>query len=412
MIWRIAGVIIAVLLVVLAVLTSREFFDRKLTVAVSTEEPAPMVAEAMRPFMNDMSFTWEIRPYNDVGEMVDAVQDGTVDFAIMAEPILPIPGVRTLAPLYPSILHVMHKADREPASVKELIAGQKIYAGPQGSVARGALTRLAKEFGVPDADFEILENPWSVEPDVYFIVGGLLADDEILSMSEYRLFGFGDPSALGAGTVAEGFALKYRNVKPFILPKGLYPGISDGPVLTIAIRTILIANADLPEPRAYFIAQALFENAQEIAAVYPLVTEALNPSFDPMTLTLPIHPGARLYIDRDEPGFLERYAETFAFGLTAIAGFASLTIWARRQRLQRRKDRVDVYYARILALRADALGDHSTGELKSFRQSVVDVQQEVFALLIDERIEADTAFTVFLGLSNQVLNELDARLSA
>lgn len=410
--WRWIGLAIGVVVLLTALFASRDFFDRGLIVAVSTEEPAPTVAEAMRPFMTEMSFSWEVRPYRDLSDMVQAVQDGTVDFAILPEPILPISGVRTLAPLYPSILHVLYKADREPTNVKDLIVGQKIYAGPAGSVARGVLVRLARDFGVDEAAYDVLDDPWAVEPDVYFIVGGLLADDDILHMSEYRLFGFGDPSALGMGTAAEGIALKYRNAKPFVLPQSLYPGLSDAAVLTLAVRTILIANAELADTRAYFIASALFENAQEIAAVYPLVTEALGPSFDPATLTLPIHPGARLYVERDEPSFLERYAETFAFGITALAALGSAVVWAHRQRLQRQKDRVDVYYAKILALRAELAGDKSLEELRAVRRSILDVQQEVFTLLIDERIEADTAFTVFLGLSNQVLNELDRGMSA
>jgi len=403
---------LAAVLVLLGVLASRDFFDRDLIVAVSTEAPAPEVAEAMRPLMDEMSFSWEIRPYSDLGEMIEAVQEGAVDFAIRAEPSVPSAGVRTLAPLYPSIIHILHRVDRTPTNARDLVEGQKVYAGPPGGLARGALARLAADSGLDETQYELLEDPSAVEPDVYVIVGGLLTEEEVHDLQGYLLFSYGDPDALGTGTLAEGVAMRYRNAKPFVLPSGLYPGLADKPILTLAVRTIMIASAELPDPRAFFVAQALFENAQDLAAAYPLVTETLNSSFDPESLNLPIHPGARAYIDRNEPSFLERYAETFAFGITAIAAIISVIIWARRQRHQSRKDKLDVYYAKVLGLRSEMEGVQPSEVLQAMRKDLLNVQQEVFDLLIDERIEADTAFAVFLGLSNQVLNELDSRLAA
>lgn len=325
---------------------------------------------------------------------------------------MPDKSVRTLAPLYPRIVHLLHRAGQEPISVAEVIRGRKVYAGPPGSLSRGALVRIAADSGLDDSQFEILENPAPGEPDVYLFIGGLLTDEQVRDLQDYRLFSFGDPSELGRGTAAEGAVLRYSNLKPFVIPKDFYPGLSDAPILTLSVRTIMIANSELPDTRAFFIAQALFENAQDIAAAYPLVNETLNPAFDPSSLNLPIHPGARAYIDRNEPSFIERYAETFAFGITAMAALASVIIWARRRRHRRQKDKLDVYYAKILGLRAEVEGDKSLDVLRAARKDLLDVQQEVFDLLIDERIEADTAFTVFLGLSNQVLSELDHRLRA
>ncbi len=46
------------------------------------------------------------------------------------------------------------------------------------------------------------------------------------------------------------------------------------------------------------------------------------------------------------------------------------------------------------------------------QQNVTGVQREVFALLIDERIAADASLTVFLGLSNRILDEVDRRIAA
>ena len=62
--------------------------------------------------------------------------------------------------------------------------------------------------------------------------------------------------AFGAGTVAEGLALKGRNAKPFVLPHEL-----------------------CLEMRVYFTAAALFENMQDIFIVDRLVMKILDPGF-------------------------------------------------------------------------------------------------------------------------------------
>lgn len=48
---------LTVIFVVLGLLASRDFFDRTLVVAVTPEGPARAVAEAMRPLMEEMSFS-------------------------------------------------------------------------------------------------------------------------------------------------------------------------------------------------------------------------------------------------------------------------------------------------------------------------------------------------------------------
>ena len=55
-------------------------------------------------------------------------------------------------------------------------------------------------------------------------------------------------------------------------------------------------------------------------------------------------------------------------------------------------------------------GTNVHAALRLYRQHTLDVQHEVLNLLIDERIAADTSLMVFLGLSNQIINELDRRI--
>ena len=74
-----------------------------------------------------------------------------------------------------------------------------------------------------------------------------------------------------------------------------------------------------------------------------------------------------------------------------------------------RKDRIDVFYNRILDLRNQLNGQANPSDLNNTESEVKRVQHDVFELLVDERVDADAALIIFLNLSNQVLSELEAR---
>ena len=80
---------------------------RPLVIKVSAEEPAPSIAKAIKPLLEARGFSVTIEPDDNPRNIVAAVRDGSVDLAVVEEPLRLIPGVVTLAPLYPSILHVL-----------------------------------------------------------------------------------------------------------------------------------------------------------------------------------------------------------------------------------------------------------------------------------------------------------------
>ena len=82
--------------------------DRELTLAVSTEEPAPSISETIRSILSERGFSISIDATTDSTKIVAAVRDRRVDLALVEESDLPVSGVVTLAPLYPSVLHVLY----------------------------------------------------------------------------------------------------------------------------------------------------------------------------------------------------------------------------------------------------------------------------------------------------------------
>ena len=178
--------------------------DRNLTLAVSTEEPAPTIAESVRSMLDARGYSIDVETATNPTEALAAIRNRQLDFAIVDEPDRSLPGLVTLAPLYPSILHVLHNRVETPGSFEELIGGANVYAGPVGGAAYRLLMQLSIDFDLTDGYFQLLDNPWTVSPDVYFVFGGLLPRNSIAQLDGYQLYSFADSDDVSGGTVVYG----------------------------------------------------------------------------------------------------------------------------------------------------------------------------------------------------------------
>ena len=293
----------------------------ELSLATLTEEPAPTIAETVRASLDARGFEINVVSADDAVALADSVLSGEADLAILEEPDRPIPGLATIAPLYPSVLHILVRRNNTETRFNDLIAGNDIWAGPPGGSASRLLGRLAADAGLEPGDYTLLDNPWTTEPDVHFILGGLLDPDNARQLSGYRLFSFRRDGDVPGGTPADAIALRHHDVRPFLLPAGIYPALADDAVLTLAVRSILVAREDIDDEVIYDVAAALFGSVQDIARDYPLVTHELDEGLRHAELMLPLHDGARRYIDRDGPGFVERYVEVLALTFTTDPAF-------------------------------------------------------------------------------------------
>ena len=389
--------LLGIALAITAASCAREPVD--LSIGISAEEPAPSVGDALRRHFEPRGVNVSLSAYDNASEDSDAiladVLSGEIDLGIMEEPAKRVPALTTVAPLYPSILHVLYRRDRPAQTFPELIRDQQIYTGPVGGAAHRLLLQFAADYMLEESDFVVLPDPWRVEPDVWFVLGGLLPLNQQTALADYTLFSFGSVERLGYGTAAEGLALKYPNVRPFVLPEAVYSSLNDDAVLTLATRTVLAAREDLDPNVAYLLARDIFENAHAIAAEYQLANDELNDNFDRSSLALPLHQGARLYIDKDEPTLLERYAEVIGVGLTVAAALGSGLVAIWRMNKARRKDEIDVYYRRVLAVSNELKNRGNDLEINKLSDEVKAIQEEVFGLLIAERLNVDESLTLF-----------------
>lgn len=375
------------------------------TIGVSAEEPGPRIAEETRLLLVDSGLSAEVRSIEVAADIISAVLSGDIDFGIIAEPAVLIPGLTTVLPLYPSILHVLYKSENTPASFADVLVGKRIYAGPLGGPTSKFLAQLGDYFDIDADSYTVLGNPWVEVPDVYFVFGGLLDINSRRKLAGYRLFSFGDADRLGKGTLGEGITLQMPNVDTFVLPEQVYGNLNRDAVLTLATRTVLVTAASTSVERVFDLTSILLANSQRLSVAYPLVKQAMNENIRLSSFTLPVHAGAQRSLEKDAPTVIQRYAQVIALGLTLSAMFGSALVALYKSRKTRKKARIDVYYNKILDLR-HALQETVTEEYRhSIEEQIKSVQNEVFALLVDERVSANESLTIFLELSNKVLDE-------
>ncbi len=374
-----------------------------LTLGIHAEEPAPTIGELLASLTpNEQAIS--LRPYASSAELNAALLAGEVDLGIIEDGGEPQPGLALVADLYPSVLHILYREGNTPDDLGELLAAGPVWAGGPGAVGHRLASELAADFGLPEDSTQVLADPWSVEPDSYFVFGGILAPDALQRLQGFSLYSLDAPRQLMHGSVAEGISLRYPFLRPFVLPAQLYPSLAREAALTLSVTNLLVAREKLSAETIYELAMALEGLRPRIAAAYPLAGVRGPADREPAAQALPLHQGAQRYRDRDLPSFLERYAEVLALGTTVMLTAGTVLATIRRQRRQSRKDRLDGFYQRLLDLREKLARD---ADRTTVAEGVRAAQTEVMALVIDERIDADGALMAFLTLSNRLLEEAD-----
>ena len=289
---------------------------QRLEIVVSAEEPSFTIAKSIEQILEKNEFEVELKQVESREDIIDALhEDNTL--GLVEETNTASAHVLTVVPLYPSVLHVLYdpKIVLDTSSIEKLLTEHSIYAGPNGSASQALLLTLLDQWAIKTDRVNILDNPWQAVPDIYFIFGGLLSEESLSELSNYRLYNF-MPADESHGSYVDGIALRNHNLRKFIIPNGTYRDIGDGRKETLAIRTVLASNVSLEENLAYDIFRLVEENSELLSESYPLVRNELHANLDPSDFILRFHEGSRRYLTRDQPTFLERYVEVLGFYFT------------------------------------------------------------------------------------------------
>jgi hypothetical protein len=337
---------------------------------------------------------------------LDALDNGMADLAIIENNASYYrPTLRTVLPLYASVLHVAVRSGKQPQTLRELLDGATVLAGPEDGPARRLLDLIPSLYGEIGIGFSYVDSLQD-DPDVLFVFLPL-SWSRANMLEGYELFDMGRAEDIGAGSLADTMSLLVPQLRPFVIPRGAYGEHTPTGILTVAVDTLLVSHRDLPAFTGYDLLETLHLMAPALAARRPDLRLDTQ-QFDVTRFTFPAHPGALAFRARNDPSFLNRlsgFVESLTAGLGALAAIA-LALFRYLRGL--RKNRIDGLYEQALAIRASVRAGLDNAQRRAHAERLKQLEDDAFRLLIGEKLYADESFRILQTLISDVFQELES----
>ena len=337
---------------------------------------------------------------------IDAVASGVADFALVSNSLPFRNDIATVIPLYPTVLHIAYREDRDASSGSALLRGAKIYAGPEGSASRMIFERIVDRLDLEAGAYEYVSELTDF-PDVV-IVFAPISPELFVDYPDFRLFSLGSPETIGIGSAVDAAVLLNPHFRAFVIPAGTYGETTAEAIVTIAVDKILVTRSDLDSSVVYDLINDILRLRPALAAKRPGLFQRLSEDFDASRSRFILHAGTQAYLQRSAPTIYERYSGIADVLVTLLIALFSASFAGVRIFRMRRKNRIDRFYADTIALRNAARDSTGLNERKRVIAEVRQLQDEAFDLLVDEKLSADESFRIFITLSNDVLRQLGA----
>ena len=325
--------------------------------------------------------------------------------------------VRAVAPLFDSVLQVVARTD----AIKGLASmrGQRVAVGPAGSGTEGVALEVLRLAGLdPDKDVRALRMAHADaaaamekgEIDAAFVLAA------VPTQAVARMLHVPGAALVALGTTGEGGTVEgLRASLPFLtsarVPAGAYGDAPASPVGTLGCAMLLAARDSVADDDVRDVTAELFASKSTLALHEPAVAR-LTERFDVSELRFPLHPGAIKWYRRDDPAFIQRWADTISLGLTvAVMVWSGVAAW-RTPRQRARRKRVDAYYMQVQTAAEQADEATTPEELTAIRKRLNAVRRKAFLELAENRLAADESFTIFQDYLRSELGEIDAALAA
>jgi TRAP-type uncharacterized transport system substrate-binding protein len=345
---------------------------------------------------------------------LNALTSGEADIALVSNNMPYRPGISTVMPLYPTVLHIGYVGEREFESGTDLFRGARIFAGPEGSASRMMFERFTSRLNLSAGDFSYVDDP-EKGMDV-FVVFAPISPDRLAQFPDIQLVSSGSPDDIGTGSRIDAVTLMNPQLRPFVIPVGTYGEATPTAILTVAVDMMLVARSDLSETVVYDLAHELSRLRPALASQRPGLFQRLSDDFNTGNSTFVLHPGLVAYLDRNEPSVYERYSGVAEVVVTVFVALFSAIFAGVRIYHMRRKNRIDTFYTDVIAIR-NAVGDQATDDERAeASEEIKALQNKAFEMLVDEKLSADESFRIFISLSSDALRDLgatqsDARIS-
>ena len=338
---------------------------------------------------------------------LDALEAGHGDIAFAPNNERYREGINTIIPLYPSILHVVTRADRPATNLRELLEGARVYAGSRGSVSWQVVEGLIADLELPPGAVDLTDAAGPVA-DVIVIYAPI--DREYImnepSIQNMKWFSFGSPDDVGKGSAVDRAVLLNPRLRPFVIPIGTFGKLTPEPVVTVAVDNLLVARADLEDAVAYDLFAEILRQRPALFSARPELFQPVDENLASSNFAFSLHPGAVAFLKRDEPTMIERYSGVAEVVATLMVGIVSGVFAVVKIYRVRRKNRLDEFLVKVIDIRKTVTSGSSAGERVAAVDAIEALQDEAFTLLVDEKLAADESFRIFIELSRDAVEHI------
>jgi len=334
---------------------------------------------------------------------LDALVANEADMALVQNSAPFTPGIRAVLPVFKSVLHVLVYESFEPEDEEQPLKGTTIYIADNSDAGRRVINIFAKRQGLEPDEYLIVNTRPEVPADIILYFGPINPDNLQWVQPGYEIVSLDARLNPQLEFYKEGVGYLVPKMHSTVIPAFTYEIAGNrGPIVTVATDTLLVVRKDLSLNLVYALTKTLIEQKPRFTAIAPQLFSGISESFDPLDLNFPLHNGARRYIHRDEPGVLERYAESINLLVYLIFLILSAVVAFMRWRLHRKKNRIDQFYVNALSIEERADGKNSAELLAELHE----LEQEAFRWLIAEKLAANESFRIFTDLVARIRADL------
>jgi TRAP-type uncharacterized transport system substrate-binding protein len=389
--------------------------DLELGETVTNHPTVSSLRKAVAPL--DVTLDFKNASIEKEADIIERINTRKIDIGIVKNDVEMGSGfnnVRTLLPLFPDVLLILSRND-STSSIEHLFAHTKAAVILDKKEEMAVIERFLKKNSTSpenigtihatdtDAITEALN-----EYDVLILFASLDSKNvrNILRSWHGTIFSLDDPSLMGKGSIVDGFCMAYPKAVPFIIPKGIYGQWPLKPVLTFAVYDVLVCHKDLDPHLAYDMVQSIYDHRQSLSEEN-FEFGMLEDNMESHKFSFPLHEGAIKYMTRDQPTFWERESEVIGLlvSLLVLTGGGLTTLFKHFR--QRKKDRVDIYYQKVLYVVNHSRNTYDVAKKKIYLSELFVIRNNAFEQLIGERLDANEAFTIFVSLLNGAIHEME-----
>lgn len=339
---------------------------------------------------------------------LDSLIQNKVDIALVENYVNYQDGLNSAFSVYSEVLHLLYKEGMDATSFASLMYAGPVYIGRENSPTYNLMMDLWEYYGVDGSQIDVTFN--MAEANVVVELTNLFNKQHLQDYEGFKLFSFDDARNMSDASVVQGITLKYPRLSPFIIPENSYWSFTDKPIVTLSVDLVMMVRSGMGEVAVNDFTKTMLRNRQIFTSIDPLLFEGMKEDFDQAKLNIPLHEGARIFLEREEPSFIERYAELGGVILSIIialwSGIVSLTKW----QAQKKKDKIDEFYEDLMNIKNGIGRLETVGDGMKRVKRVQAAQNKAFEMLIAEKLVANDSFRIYMELSKETINELRGKM--